>query len=86
MKLSKDFITHNTGNDLIIVPSGKAKFSGVIKGNSTLAFIVELLKNDTTEAEIVNAIREKFDAPAEVIERDVKHALDELRKTGALEE
>ena len=46
----------------------------------------ELLKEDTDEAAVVAAMRERFDAPEGAVERDVARVLAELRKIGALEE
>ena len=86
MKLKKEFITHDTGSESLLVPTGKAGFAGLVKGNKTLGAILELLRQDTTEADIVAAMKERFDAPEEIIARDVKKALSELRKIGALDE
>lgn len=85
MKLNKDFLVHNTRGDSLLVPTGKAGFSGVVRGNKTLGSVLELLKYDTTEEAIVAAMCEKYDAPKEVIERDVHQALSELRKIGAID-
>jgi hypothetical protein len=57
-----------------------------VRGNKTLGAILALLKEDTTEEAIVAAMKERFDAPEDVIARDVKKALAELRKIGALDE
>ena len=86
MKLNKEFLLHNTGTESILVPTGGAGFSGVVRGNRTLGAVLELLKSDTTEAEIVAAMRARFDAPAGAVEADVRKALAELRKIGALDE
>ena len=86
MKLKKEFITHETGTESLLVPTGKAGFSGLVKGNKTLGAILNLLRQDTTEADIVAAMKERFDAPEEIIARDVKKALSERRKIGALDE
>ena len=85
MKLKKEFITHNTGSESMLVSTGKASFSGMVKGNKTVGEIFELLKTSTTEAEIVKALRAKYDAPEGVIERDVRKVLVELKNIGALE-
>lgn len=58
----------------------------MVAGNRTLGAILSLLKEETTEAAVVAAMKARFDAPEEVIARDVKKALGELRKIGALEE
>ena len=86
MKLKNDFITHDTGTESLLVPTGAAEFSGLVKGNKTLGAILALLKQETTEEEIIATMKARFDAPVEVITRDVKKALAELRKIGAIEE
>ena len=84
MKLKKDFITHDTGRQSMLVPVGTAGFSGLVKGNRTLGVILSLLKEDTTEAEIVAAMKARFDAPEEKVRADVQKALSALRKIDAL--
>ena len=86
MKLKKEFITHNTGSESLLVPAGGAGWSGLVKGNKTLGAILELLKTDTTEEAVVAAMKERFDAPEDVIAVDVKRALSELRKIEAIDE
>ena len=86
MRLKKDFITHDTGEESLLVPTGASGFSGLVKGNKTLGVILDLLKKETSEEEILSAMCARFDAPAEVIARDVKKALTELRGIGAIEE
>lgn len=86
MKLKKEFIAHDTGTESLLVPTGGAGFSGLVRGNKTLGAILALLKEDTTEKAIVAAMKERFDAPEDVIARDVKKALSELRKIEALDE
>lgn len=86
MKLNSDFLLHNTEGETILVPTGKADFSGIVRGNKTLGAVLELLKNDVTEEEIVASMKARFDAPEETIRRDVEKALSELRKIGAIDE
>ena len=86
MKLRDEFISHNEDDDVFIIPSGKASFSGVVRGNKTLGVIVDLLQNDLTEAEIVEAMRKKYDAPEEIIKHDVQKVIDNLREIGAIVE
>lgn len=86
MKLNKDFLVHNSGGESILVPSGNAGFSGVVRGNKTLGAILDLLKTETTEDDIISAMKQRFDAPEGAVERDVRKTLEELRKIGALDE
>ena len=86
LKLKQEFLLHNTGTESVLVPTGKAGFSGVVRGNKTLGAVLEQLQTDTTEAEIVSALRFRFDAPEGAVERDVAKVLAELRSIGALDE
>ena len=63
-----------------------SSFAGLIRNNKTAAFIVECLKEDTTEEKIVEAMLEKYDAPKDVLAKDVSDVIEKLRKVGALNE
>ena len=86
MKLNKDFITHNTEDKSLLVPVGGAGFSGLVEGNRTLGAILEQLKHDTAEEDIVAAMLRQFDAPEDIITRDVRRVISELSKIGAIDE
>lgn len=86
MKLKKEFISQNFGEESLLVPTGAAKFSGLVKGNRTLGVILEYLKKETSEDEIVVSLKERYDAPEDVLRRDVTRVLNELRNIGALDE
>lgn len=85
MRLRSEFLSHRNGGEAFIIPAEGAKFSGLVRGNKTFGDVADLLKTDTTEQEIIAAMRAKYDAPAGVIERDVRKALDIFRQIGALE-
>lgn len=86
MKLSKNFLTHRNGNDTVIVPTGNAGFSGIVQGNETLGVIIELLREDATEQQIIDKMAEEYDAPRAEIEKDVAKVIGGLRKIGAIDE
>ena len=86
MKLKGSFLTQEVNDMQFLVPVGKKTFSGIIRSNPTAAFIVNLLREDTTEEAIVDAMFERYDAPREEIAADVAEALDTLRKIGGLAE
>ncbi len=86
MKLKDSFITHRHADGVVMMPTSKASFSGVVQGNRTLAAILELLQSETTEEELVAALRERYDAPEEKIRADAARALSELRAIDALDE
>ena len=84
MKLSDQFILHNTDTETILVPVGGSEFSGVVRGNKTLGAILECLKEDVTEEEILEAMKARFDAPEEILKRDIMEAISKLNSVGAL--
>ena len=86
MKLNKEFLLHTVGSESVLVPTGRADFFGVVRGNKTLGAILELLKEGTTEAEIVAELKSRFQAPDGEIEKDVAKTLTALRGIGALDE
>ncbi len=86
MKLSQEFIIHNRGGENLLIPTASSSFSGIVRGNKTMGAILELLKEETTEEEIISAMLAKYDAPSEKVTADVEKVLAELRKIGALDE
>lgn len=86
MKLKENFITHESDGEHITVSAGGSKFNGLIRSNKTAGFIVECLKEDTTEEAIIEKMLEKYDAPRELIASDVAKILAKLRSIGALDE
>ena len=86
MKLKKEFITYDAGSESLLVPAGGAGFSGLVKGNKTLGAILALLRDDTTEEAVITAMRQRFDATEDIVVRDVKKVVFELRKIGALDD
>lgn len=86
MRLKSDFITQDIDDTQFLVPVGAEAFSGIVRSNKTAACIVNLLKEETTEAQIINVLFERYDAPKEEIAADVREILTTLRSIHALEE
>lgn len=88
MKLKTSFITEQIGDRQYMVSTGMDanRFKGMISSNRTAAAIVDLLKEETTEEAVVDAMFRRFDAPRAKIERDVRKVVGILRSVGALEE
>jgi hypothetical protein len=86
MKLSSAFLSHDDGEQKLLVSTGASKFSGLVRSNKTAAYIVDLLKEETTEEKIIDALCARYDASREVITTDVRKILDTLRSINALEE
>ena len=85
MKLKESYITHDSDGEQILLDTSSS-FAGLIRNNKTAAFIVECLKEDITQEKIVEAMFEKYDAPKEILAKDVSEVIEKLRKVGALYE
>ncbi|MDD6880258.1 MAG: PqqD family protein [Firmicutes bacterium] len=85
MKLKDTYITHDSDGEQILLDTSSS-FAGLIRSNKTAAFIVECLKEETTQEKIVEAMFEKYDAPKDVLAKDVSEVIEKLRKVGALDE
>ena len=84
MKLKDTFITYNAnGEHTMVATEG---FSGIVRSNKTAAFIIEALKTHTTEEQIVNDMEARYNAPREVIAKDVAAVIGKLRSIGAIED
>ena len=85
MKLKESYITHDSDGEQILLDTSSS-FAGLIRNNKTAAFIVECLKEDTTQEKIVEAMLEKYDAAKDVLAKDVSAVIEKLRKVGAIDE
>ncbi len=85
MKLKADFMTHNSEGEQILIDVSN-HFSGLIRNNRTAAFIVDCLKRDVSEEEIVDCVYREYDASRDVIREDVKRVIEKLRTIGAIDE
>ena len=83
MRLKESFVTHDNKDGQVMVDVS-GQFSGIIKSNKSAAFVVDLLKEEHTEEELVEALFAKYDAPKEVLASDVHDLIDKLKKAGAL--
>lgn len=86
MKLNSGFIAHNDGADKLLVPTGAAAFSGLVRSNSTAGFIIECLEQDTTEEAIVAKMLARYDVPEAVARQDIRRVLTQLQEIGAIDE
>ena len=85
MKLKDTYITHDSDGEQILLDTSSS-FAGLIRSNKTAALTVECLKEETTQEKIVEAMFEKYDAPKDVLAKDVSDVIEKLRKVGALDE
>jgi hypothetical protein len=88
MKLRNGFITYDTGDEQIMVPTrgSGSSFRGMARGNRTAAFIVDCLREETTRDAIIARMEETYDTPRDILAADADMVLDALRSMGALDE
>lgn len=87
MKLNPSFLTHESKGEHYMVSTGGTEFSGIVKSNTTAAFIIDCLSADTTESEITDKLMERFTgADRAVVEKDVANVIAKLRTIGAIED
>lgn len=86
MKLNENYIVRTDNGETLLVPTAEASFSGIVRGNRTLALILEQLENDTTRDGIVRALSDRFEADDGEIESDVDSVLARLKEIGAVDE
>lgn len=86
MKLKSDFFIQDIEDKQFLVPMGANTFHGVIRSNRTAAFIVTLLREETTVESIVDAMCARFDVDRETATRDVQNILATLRGVNAIDE
>lgn len=86
MKLNDNFLTQDIDDTQVMVATGEAAFSGIVRSNQTAAEIVNLMKEETTRDEVLDKMCAKYDEKREVIAADVDMVIATLRKVGALDE
>ena len=86
MKLKDTFITKDMGDVQVMVAVGGSAFSGIVRSNKTAAFIIDLLKEETTKEQIVATMLEQYEVSEERASKDVDKIVEKLRSIGALDE
>ena len=86
MKLKEGFLTRQIQNTQMMVATGDAakSFHGLVRSNETAAFIVDCLKNETTEEAVVDRLLEEYNVSREVAAKDVHDVIEKLKSIGAL--
>ena len=85
MKLKKEFITHTSGDEQLMISAG-GDFNGMVRSNSTAAEIIDMMKKDITREEIISAMLEKYEVEEAVLAADVDKVISKLREIGAIDE
>ena len=65
--------------------ANKDKFNGIVKSNATASFIIDLLKEDKSENDLVEALLNAYDVDSETALKAVRYVVEKLNLINALE-
>lgn len=78
---------HESRNENILIDASGENFSGFARTNPTAAFIIECLKEDTTEDKIADKMLEQYDGVTrEKLLKDIRMIVEKLKSIGAVDE
>lgn len=86
MKLKSEYVTYPVDDKEIMVGTGTGSFKGIVKMNAAAADIISCLKEETDRETVIQKMLDIYEAKREVLEKDVDHVIEVLRKIGALDE
>ena len=91
MKIKKGFIlrevSKNEGLSVVVcVGENAQKLKGYITLNESGALIWKTLEKGATVEEIVTAILAEYDAPEELVRKDVLNIVSKLKEIGAIDD
>lgn len=89
MKIKEGFVVEKVGNAYLAVAVGERadSFNALIRMNSTGAYIWEkLAERDMTEGELLAVMKAEYDAPEELLLRDISAFVNKLREGGLLDD
>lgn len=88
MKRKEGFVSHTIGDKNYIVAVGdkSEQYNCVITCNGTAFYLWELLEEECSEPQLVQAILEEYEVSEEQAQKGVANTLDILRKNHLLDE
>lgn len=87
MKLKENFITHSSIDGTILLATGEEanNFHGIVKLNDSAAFIVELLKTETTKENLLIEFQNEYPTvDKEELSKDLENVLSQLNSIHAI--
>ena len=87
MKIKNGFVARKIAGKNIVVALGDASkdLGGMIELNESAKFIWDRLERGAEREELVNALLEEYDAPKDLIEKDVDAFIKKLYEVNVLE-
>ncbi len=88
MKANKDFVMREIAGEHILVPTGKAseKLYGLVTLEGSGLFLWNLLQEECTEAQLLQAMLDEYEVEPDVAAADLEKFLTTLRESGLIEE
>ncbi|MBR4500349.1 MAG: PqqD family peptide modification chaperone [Clostridia bacterium] len=88
MKIKNDFKIVNVGDDYILVPLGAEmdKFNGTVILNDVSAFLIDKLKSDRTEEELIELMLEEYETDRTTAQADINAAIERMKEMGIMDE
>lgn len=84
MKLLNIFESEEINNEKVMVSLDSEKFNGLIRANDTAGYIIDCLKNDTSENELIINMVKKYGITEERASLGVSNILKQLRELGLI--
>lgn len=87
MKIKDGFVLHSVGDENVVVAIGKMtkKFRGMIRLNSTGAFIFRQLEKETDEKKIVDALISEYGIDEQTATTAATTFVSQLKDAGVLD-
>lgn len=87
VKIKDGYLLRNIADEWIVIPRGEhaLKFSAMIVLNETGAFLWNILKEEKTIADLIDAMRSEYGIDRETAERDVKAFVEQLKSENVVE-
>ena len=81
--ISNNFMLKQVGNEYMIIPvsNTNVNFSKIFNTNEVGAFIYKNLKNHSKD-EVLELLKNEYDAPIDVLKKDLDEFINELRIRG----
>lgn len=88
MKVKDGYILKKVAGENIVIATGEARlsFNGIITFNEVGAEVFTRLDGTRTVSQIVDEIASLYNAPKDVIEKDINKLIEKMRNHGLLEE
>ena len=84
MKLKESIVINSVADDFVAIDTKIAdnRFNGMVKLNKTAKDILEILKNDISEEDLLKCLAKKYDVNIEDVKEDVLDIISKLQSIG----